>query len=136
MRSCGLKYFYSIPKLRNCILKLGFTKPCAEVWVWNTINTRQQCGAVCFWSYIRGRPYIINGELNKCLQCDEDISGPIFKYESGRTRRNSGIKSEIDRPSDQIYNLTHCYYWLSINSDINSFYILYTFYYLMFVIIT
>jgi hypothetical protein len=61
-------------------------------------------------SLLLRRPYIINDHLNKCLECDEDISGPIFKYESGRTRRNSGIKSEIDRPIDQIYNLTHCYY--------------------------
>ncbi len=51
-----------------------------------------------------------DGTLNSCLQCDEDKSGPVFKFFSGRSRRNSGIKSEIDRPNDQIYNMTHCYY--------------------------
>lgn len=110
VRECGLKKFYSQKALRVCISNLGFTDPCSEVWLWNTLNTKKHCGAICFWSYLTRQPYIKNGELNKCLQCDEDISGPIFKYESGRTRRNSGIKSEIDRPSDQIYNLTHCYY--------------------------
>lgn len=44
-----------------------------------------------------------DGSLNSCLQCDEDESGPVFKYYSGRTRRNSGIESEIPRPSDSIY---------------------------------
>ena len=89
---------------------MGFTDPCAEVWLWNTLNTKKHCGLICFISMITRQPFIIDGKLNKCLECDEDISGPIFKYESGRTRRNSGIKSEIDRPSDQIYNLSHCYY--------------------------
>ena len=62
-------------------------------------------------SWIMNEPNVDkDGNLNKCLNCDEVISGPVFKYYSGRTRRNSGIKSEIDRPSDQIYNITHCYY--------------------------
>ena len=51
-----------------------------------------------------------DGSLNNCIHCDEDKSGPYFKFYSGRTRRNSGIKSEIDRPDQQIYNITHCYY--------------------------
>ena len=53
---------------------------------------------------------MIDGKLNACLQCDEDKSGPVFKFFAGRTRRNSGIKSEIDRPEDQVYNMTQCYY--------------------------
>jgi hypothetical protein len=51
-----------------------------------------------------------DGSLNPCIQCDEDLSGPIFKYYSGRTRRNSGIKSEIDRPGDQVYDIDQCYF--------------------------
>lgn len=74
------------------------------------MNTKKHCGFVCIIATIMKTRFVIDGKLNKCLQCDEDISGPIFKYESGRTRRNSGIKSEIDRPVDEIYNLTHCYY--------------------------
>ena len=110
VRKCGLKHFASHKKMWQCIKKLGFTDACTQVWYWNTLNTKKHCGAVCMLSLFLRRPFVINGHLNKCLQCDEDISGPIFKYESGRTRRNSGIKSEIDRPSDQVYNMTHCYY--------------------------
>lgn len=62
-------------------------------------------------SWITGEKNVDDeGNLNKCLQCDEDKSGPVFKYYSGRTRRNSGITSEIDRPEDTIYNMTQCYY--------------------------
>ncbi|GBG30903.1 Hypothetical Protein FCC1311_071242 [Hondaea fermentalgiana] len=41
-----------------------------------------------------------NGEyrLNSCLQCDECRSGPIFQKVAGRTRRDSGIASQIARP--------------------------------------
>ena len=94
----------------NCILKLGFTFPCAQIWYYNTINTKKHCFSTCMKSYLTNEPNIVDGQLNKCLQCDEDLSGPIFKYLSGRSRRNSGIKSEIDRPSDSIYPLDHCYY--------------------------
>ena len=37
-------------------------------------------------------------ELNDCLQCDEDKSGPIFQHFAGRTRRRSGLLSAIVRP--------------------------------------
>jgi len=51
-----------------------------------------------------------DGNLNECIMCDEVMSGPIFKYFSGRSRRNSGIVSEITRPEEQIYEMSHCYY--------------------------
>ena len=44
-------------------------------------------------------------ELNECLQCDEDNAGPIFTAFGGRTRRRSGLKSEIVRPCDSIYRI-------------------------------
>jgi hypothetical protein len=60
---------------------------------------------------LTNEPYIRpDGSLNECLQCDEDTSGPVFKYYAGRTRRDSGIKSEIDRPSDQVYDMSQCYF--------------------------
>ena len=40
--------------------------------------------------------------LNKCLQCDEDKAGPIFSQYAARTRRRSGLISEIIRPCDTI----------------------------------
>ncbi|KAL4455281.1 hypothetical protein ABPG74_012433 [Tetrahymena malaccensis] len=110
VRWCGLRYFYSKKQNIQCLLDLGFTYPCAQIWYYNTINTRKQCGGICFLSYIFNQPFVVDGHLNKCLQCDEDKSGPIFKYESGRTRRDSGIDSEIERPSDTIYDMDHCYY--------------------------
>lgn len=111
VRKCGMQGFLSKTWAMNCLLSLGFTESCAEIWYFNTVNTRNKCSAICIWSWITNEPNVDeNGNLNKCLQCDEDQSGPVFKYYSGRTRRNSGIHSEIDRPSDEIYNITHCYY--------------------------
>jgi hypothetical protein len=40
--------------------------------------------------------------LNPCLQCDECRSGPIFQKVAGRTRRASGVQSEILRPPSSI----------------------------------
>ncbi|CAK73651.1 unnamed protein product (macronuclear) [Paramecium tetraurelia] len=110
VRQCGLMYGLSEYYLLQCIKDLGFSDTCAQVWLYNTLNTKKSCFWVCIGSFFTIEDFVKNGQLNQCLQCDEDISGPIFKYESGRTRRNSGIKSEIDRPSDQIYDITHCYY--------------------------
>eukprot|EP00127_Corallochytrium_limacisporum_P003287 Clim_evm136s147 gene=Clim_evmTU136s147 len=47
--------------------------------------------------------------LNSCLQCDECRSGPIFQKYAGRTRRNSGIASGIDRPTEQVVTHFHFY---------------------------
>lgn len=43
------------------------------------------------------------GKLNACLWCDEQFSGPGFKYAAARTRRASGLLSSIPRPNDTIY---------------------------------
>jgi len=111
VRKCGAFGVLSKTWSLDCLSKLGFTKPCAEIWYFNTVNTRKKCFGICMWAWITNEPNVDeNGNLNSCLQCDEDQSGPVFKYYSGRTRRNSGIHSEIDRPSDDIYNITHCYF--------------------------
>jgi hypothetical protein len=49
----------------------------------------------------------VDGGLNECLQCDEDRSGPVFKAVAGRTRRNSGIRSSIERPDAQVSHVVH-----------------------------
>lgn len=46
------------------------------------------------------QPDVKHGKLNKCILCDENKSGPIFKYFAGRNRRNSGIESELPRPDE------------------------------------
>ena len=47
--------------------------------------------------------------LNKCLQCDEDKSGPVFKSVAGRARRNSGLTSKINRNVDVFAYVSHSY---------------------------
>lgn len=110
-RKCGMIGAFSISKAKECLMNIGFSEQCTQIWLYNTINTRKNCFSVCIIAWILNEPFTKpDGSLNDCLQCDEDKSGPVFKYFSGRTRRNSGIKSEIDRPTDEIYNVTHCYY--------------------------
>jgi hypothetical protein len=110
-RLCGIKGFTSKKWSLNCFKKIGFSNQCSEIWYFNTVNTRKKCFFICMYSWFIGEKNVDEkGILNKCLQCDEDNSGPVFKYYSGRTRRNSGIRSEIDRPEDSIYNMTQCYY--------------------------
>jgi hypothetical protein len=61
-------------------------------------------------SWMSGEPSTKpDGTLNECLQCDEDRSGPVFKAVAGRTRRNSGIRSSIPRPDDQVAHVVHDY---------------------------
>jgi len=111
-RECGFLGTVSSALMRDCLMGLGFSMPCVTIWEWNIINTKQECFDVCVWSYITGEPNNKpDGSLNDCLQCDEDKSGPNFKYFSGRTRRNSGIPSAIQRPQDQIYDMEHCYWY-------------------------
>ena len=109
VRKCGLAHPFNKKKLAKCIQSLGFTDTCTQIWVFNTLFTKKKCFRPCMYlfyhkksiSFLTNEDFVKpNGDLNNCLQCDEDTSGPIFKYESGRTRRNSGIHSEIDRPND------------------------------------
>lgn len=56
------------------------------------------------------------GKLNPCLWCDERISGPGFKYQAARTRRNSGLESEIPRENDKLFYLAdHSQYFQGKN---------------------
>jgi len=111
-RMCGFLGTVSHALMRDCLMSLGFSLPCITIWEWNILNTKAQCFQVCLLSYITGEPNNKpDGSLNDCLQCDEDKSGPNFKFFSGRTRRNSGIPSAIQRPPDQVYDMEHCYWY-------------------------
>jgi hypothetical protein len=111
VRRCGMLSVLSNKLSLNCIKRLGFTDQCSQIWLFNSINTKNNCFRVCIKSWIKNEPLNKpNGSLNDCIQCDETISGPIFKYFSGRTRRGSGIESEIGRSGAEVYNITHCYY--------------------------
>lgn len=67
VRMCGVKHFGSHKKLWNCIKKLGFTDGCTQVWYWNTLNTKKHCGLVCMVSLLLRRPFVVDGQLNRCL---------------------------------------------------------------------
>ena len=109
VRSCSTRIGRG-PML-SCLKKLGFSHECALTWYYNIRNTARQCLWTCLASWIRQEPLNRpDGSLNACLQCDEDMSGPIFKYWAGRTRRNSGIRSEIGRRREEIRPVTHDYY--------------------------
>lgn len=111
VRRCSILGVISENLVLECLKKIGFTDACSQIWMYNAMNTRKQCFWICMYSWLKNEPNTRpDGSLNECLQCDEDKSGLIFKYYSGRTRRNSGIHSEILRPGEQIYNMTQCYY--------------------------
>jgi hypothetical protein len=99
---------------------VGFTPYCAESWAYNAHQTKQECLGVCVSDYgffnllfrrYPGDNVDDSGQLRPCLKCDEDKSGPGFKYSAGRTRRNSGIASAIPRPGSEIYPLDHSAYF-------------------------
>lgn len=103
--------------------KIGFTEYCAESWAYNARHTRQECLGVCiadygFFNLIFGRYPGSNvddaGQLRPCLQCDETESGAGFKYSAGRTRRNSGIESAIQRRDTELFKVDHTAYFLFI----------------------
>jgi hypothetical protein len=111
VRKCGMLTSISNKRAKKCLVDLGFTETCSQIWLFNAINTRKNCFKTCIVSWIKNEPFADkDGNLNECILCDEVISGPIFKYFSGRSRRNSGIESEITRPGEQIYDISHCYY--------------------------
>jgi hypothetical protein len=114
-RSSGLK------RKKQCFQEsIGFTSHCAESWAYNARHTRQECLGVCITDYgffnlifgrYRGPNVDETGQLRPCLQCDETESGAGFKYSAGRTRRNSGIESAIQRPDADIFHVDHSVYF-------------------------
>lgn len=103
----------------SCMQEIGFTPACAEAWSYNATKTGQSCALICVAHY--GLVPLLNGtenkppvdeygELNPCLLCDEMMAGPGFQFAAGRTRRNSGIISEIERPDEQVYSVPHTYF--------------------------
>jgi hypothetical protein len=114
-RRTGLK------RKKQCFQEsIGFTPYCAESWAYNALHTRQECLGTCvadygFFNLIFGRYPGPNtdesGQLRACLQCDENKSGAGFKFSAGRTRRNSGIESAIERSESEIYPVDHSAYF-------------------------
>ncbi len=111
MRACGIQALSSdggVDADVACLEGLGFDEPCADIWAYNTQNTRASCFDTCIANLTA--PYNEpDGSLNPCLACDESTSGPVFKAVAGRTRRNSGIADAICRPCSDVRPLVHAY---------------------------
>lgn len=109
VRACGLMGISGGAEAQvECLRELGFTEPCAQIWGFNTTHTRTVCLQVCL--DLLDAPYHeADGSLNACLQCDEDMSGPVFKAVAGRTRRNTGLASALCRPCDEVRRVVHRY---------------------------
>lgn len=109
VRECGLQGAFSGEEAHlACLEALGFTPACARIWRYNTLNTQASCLESCL--ALLDAPYHEpDGALNDCIQCDEDLSGPVFKAVAGRTRRNSGLPSALCRPCDTVWPVVHAY---------------------------
>lgn len=109
-RRCGFLSWLKPASLR-CFKKIGFSDGCASTWYYNAVNTGKKCFWTCMWSFMTNEKNNPDGsELNDCLRCDEEQSGPLFKVMAGRTRRNSGLSSEIVRKSHEIADIKHDYF--------------------------
>ena len=107
VRQCGIQSGTEAEHLA-CLGALGFTGPCAQIWYYNTLHTRETCLLECLAAF--GQPYHhADGPLNECLVCDEVQSGPVFKAVAGRTRRNTGIANAMCRPCSEVLPLVHVY---------------------------
>lgn len=108
---CGFVGFLSQEDGIKCFRNFGFTEPCAWIWYWDTWMSRTHCFAICMKYLFAPNNLPPNSTtMNPCIACDEYTSGPVFKVVAGRTRRDSGLKSSINRPADQVYHVTHYYY--------------------------
>jgi len=93
-----------------CYEEIGFSKGCGALWLFNSINTASQCLTPCVEHSASGLP---NNQpaptcaMVECIQCDEDKSGPIFAEYGGRTRRRSGLLSDIVRPCSTVSSILH-----------------------------
>jgi hypothetical protein len=103
-RNCALDPMTEVA----CLEQLGFDLPCAQAWAYDADNDRSVCIDIC--APVLYDPYNTpDGSLNPCVQCDENLSGPVFKGVAGRTRRNSGIPNAICRPCSEVQPLVHAY---------------------------
>ena len=112
-RECGLLGMINIELAVECFQDTGFTRDCSIIWARDSQNTKKDCLDVCMKAWLEKWPNNIpvnSTTLNACLECDEVMSGPIFKVVAGRTRRDSGLRSAINRPANQVYEIYHYYY--------------------------
>ena len=109
VRQCGIDHAMDGQEHHiECLMNLGFDLPCAQIWYRNTKHTQAECFLTCMENL--EKPYHNeDGSLNDCIQCDEDLSGVVFKAVSGRTRRNSGLPTALCRPCASVSPVVHRY---------------------------
>lgn len=109
VRQCGLMGLSGDDTaVLECLKELGFSDGCADVWARNTKNTSEVCLEPCLEAL--GQPYHDGeGDPNACIGCDEEMSGAVFKYYAGRTRRNTGLASALCRPWSEVTFIEHDY---------------------------
>ena len=102
-KKCAEKGLLNEASGQKCYESLGLTPDCAKIWNYDGIFDGHKCITSCI-THLNdpnnGNPPAC--ALNPCLQCDEDKAGPIFSQFAARTRRRSGLVSEIIRPCDTI----------------------------------
>ncbi|KAG5458411.1 MAG: hypothetical protein BJ554DRAFT_1366 [Olpidium bornovanus] len=82
--------------------RTDFSPSCVDCWLDDMVCARKYCLLTC----LTARPVERQtpGE-NLCIKCDEVICGPDFKKCSGANRRRLGVKSDIDRNSQEFCNV-------------------------------
>lgn len=102
-KKCATKGVLNEEAGLECYIELGLTYDCAKIWNYDGIYDGTTCATTCLGALSEPNNGPAPGcELNDCLQCDEDNAGPIFSTFAGRTRRRSGLLSEIIRPCESI----------------------------------
>ena len=81
--------------------RVGFTSSCNTCWMENIMCDIKHCTAKCLKCKL-GMKCDVQGGLDACLRCDEEICGPAFKKCAGANRRRSGIRSDIQRSEESI----------------------------------
>lgn len=107
-KKCASKGLLDEAKGLACYMDIGLTLECAKIWNYDGIYDGKVCATTCMTTLNdpnNGPPPAC--ALNPCLQCDEDKAGPIFTAFAGRTRRRSGLLSEIVRNCSSIANISH-----------------------------
>ncbi len=117
VRNCSFSNLNKpVIQLVGCLEDIGFSEPCAQIWAYSAKYTQQKCYEPCIQEILSELlfneiiPYNnSDGSLSPCINCDEELSGPVFKSYAGRSRRNSGIASGICRFCDGISPIAHDY---------------------------
>lgn len=82
----------------------GLSAPCRNCWMDNIRCTYHHCAGLCLWHrWVLRSPVTIDGQLNDCLQCDDDHCGRAFAQCAGANRRRVGIVTDIQRQEGEVW---------------------------------